>query len=688
VSLSLLSPLVLGLAVLIAGPIIAHMARRRPIEERPFGAMMLLNRVVSQIRKERRIQDKSLFLLRLLAVIMIVMAATRPEVTWSGQASGAGSTGRVVVIFDNSMSMSQTESGVTMLERARESALRFVESLPMGAEIALITIGGTAESRFIIDDGLSTTDRSAVTAELEAISMGYGGTDLHGGLRLARTALASEPGEVTLFSDQAGPAVLGRASSQLQALLETGVSVQPFTFSPRNPSNVWVTDASYGEGLEGGAITVNVASVGAENLEMLCTVYLPDGSEISAFLDLDEEGRASEQFTVPPEVPGGVGRVEISDPNLTMDNTRYFHVPRVGASKVMVVDGDPGDTPIASEVYFLERALAPWGMSAGGVLPEVVTINGLSALNDQDWRVVFLANVSDLGNMAPKLLEFVRGGGGVVISGGDLVSGSQYNSPLHGLLPAPIRRPRDLVALGEGEGAALSLPDVDEPIFSLFTAGGRAALSQISARRAITFEPYAESSEVRTLAEWEGGIPALIERKIGNGSVLFWTSTFDLGWGNAPVQAAFMPLVQSLVSYLGGVNATGAERIEGVVDREVSVTYGRDFSQSLVLTGPQGDPVTFQESPGERDKIVFSPETPGTYSIGVAGSPAEVWVAVNVSAEESDISPGQLIEQVSAEIAPELFLKRASLAWSLLLLGVCMFLLQGFMGWLWSKEAV
>ena len=686
-SLSFLSPAVLGLVVLIAGPIIAHMARRRPVEERPFGAMMLLSRVISQIRKERRIQDRALFLLRLLAVLMVVMAATRPEVTWSGQASGAGSSGRVVIIFDNSMSMSQVESGVTMMERARDSAIGFVESMPLGVEIALITVGGKAESHFLVDGALSTRDRAAVISEIEALSVGYGGTDLDGGLRLARTALAGESGEVNLFSDQAGPTVLARASNQLEALLDMGVSVQPHTFSPVSPANVWITEATYGEGLEGGAITVELASYGSENVEVMCTVYLPDGSEISAFLDLDAEGRASEQFTVPPEVPGGVGRVEILDPNLTMDNSHYFHVPRVGASRVMVVDGDPGDTPIASEVYFLERALAPWGMSGGGVLPEVVTINGLADLNEGGWRVVFLANVSDLGNMTPNLLQFVRDGGGVVISGGDLVSAAQYNSPLHGLLPSPIRRPRDLVSLVGIDGASLDLPDPNEPIFSLFTAGGRAALSKISARRAITFEPFSESEEIRTLAEWEGGVPALVERKIGSGSLLFWTSTFDLGWGNAPVQSAFMPFVQSIVSYLGGANATNAERANGQVYEEVVVTYSRDFSQSIMLTGPQGEPISFQESLTEHDKLNFTPERPGSYSIGEPGAPAEVWVAVNVSTDESDVTPGRRIDQVSAEIAPELFLKSASLAWPLLLVGVFMFLIQGLLGWFLSQEA-
>ena len=42
----------------------------------------------------------------------------------------------------------------------------------------------------------------------------------------------------------------------------------------------------------------------------------------------------------------------------------HFHLPRIGASRVLVVDGDPGAASIDSEVYFLERALSPLG--AGG----------------------------------------------------------------------------------------------------------------------------------------------------------------------------------------------------------------------------------------------------------------------------------------------------------------------------------
>ena len=44
-SVSLLAPLALGLGLLVAGPLLAHIARRRPVRRVPFGAMMLLKRL-------------------------------------------------------------------------------------------------------------------------------------------------------------------------------------------------------------------------------------------------------------------------------------------------------------------------------------------------------------------------------------------------------------------------------------------------------------------------------------------------------------------------------------------------------------------------------------------------------------------------------------------------------------------
>ena len=55
-----------------------------------------------------------------------------------------------------------------------------------------------------------------------------------------------------------------------------------------------------------------------------------------------------------------------------------------------------------------------------------------------------------------------------------------------------------------------------------------------------TLDHYVDGGDVTTLLRYEGGVPALVERKVGKGRVLVWTSTFDLGWTNLPLQSEYM----------------------------------------------------------------------------------------------------------------------------------------------------
>ena len=547
-SLSLLVPISLALGALLAGPVLAHLARQKPVERIPFGAMILLRRLVKRVRRQRRIRDPFLLLLRLLVVLALVFAATQPRLVWEGDTPEAGLSGRVVFVVDNSLSMAQVDEGQTLFSKAREAALERLEQLPIGAQIAVVSMGGAAEA---FSDSLhGQLDRAR--ANLESIQQSYGGTDLVGGLHAARILLQAEAGEVLVFTDEAGPSVMEEASLELELLLGIGASVIPVPLQSETPQNIAVAHAEYGEGLEGGSILTRVQNFGPSSQEVLLTVGLPDGSEISAFVDVGPFESAEERITVPPEVPGGVAWARVEDPQLSLDDTRYFHLPRVGASRVLVVDGDPGATAVASEVYFLERALAPWGGGRGGVLPEIKALSGLAELDRDRHRVVILANVADPGPYAAALVDFVRQGGGLIISGGENVTKESYNGALRDLLPAPLRKRRNLVDLSARGGVPLALPSVEAPLFKAFSRGGRMALTRMTARRVLTFEAFQQTGDLQVLAEWEGGIPALIERRVGRGRVLVWTSTFDLGWGNAPIQSAFMPLIQRMISVLGG----------------------------------------------------------------------------------------------------------------------------------------
>lgn len=671
-SLSLLAPLALGLGLLVALPLIAHIARQRPRERVPFGAMLLLRRVIKRLRRRRRVKDPLLLILRILLVAMLVLAIAGLRFSYAGGAYDVGGTGRVILLLDRSMSMSLQDGDSTLLSRARAAALSELGSLPPGTLIGAVAFDDEAVS---LTDGL-VSDPELLRGRIEALQPSTGGSNLRMGLLEARRLLEGEPGEVLLFSDEAGPTMVGEAQEEIRRLVELDSSIKPRRQEARVQGNVAVTAAEYGEGIEGGSVQVRVTNFGPEPVEIPCEVRLPDGQVIPIFADLPAHGEVLERITVPREALGGVGEARCEDPLLPADDVRYFHLPRVGASRVLVVDGDPGDTPIRSEVYFLERALAPWGGVRSGVTPDVVTPLGLLELDPEQHQVVFLANVGDPRTVAPKLAEFVRKGGAVVISMGGNVSAERYNAALGGLLPAPLKKPEDLAARGE-PGVPIQPPGTDVELFEPFARSGRSGFAEVRSRRVMLLDPYAETSDVHTLLRYQGGVPALVERQVGQGRVLLWTSSVDYDWSSLPTQAVFMPLVQRIVGYLGAETGSGGARLEGVVGRPVQFELP-DLAIQPEVVGPDEQPV---RSRIEGSRLFFTPEEPGAYRLVVESAPTLAWVAVNLDPAESDVRVyDNTVEEVQTSIVPDLFLKHVDLSPWLFGVALALGLLQALLG--------
>lgn len=667
-SLSFLAPLALGLGALAALPVIAHLARQTPRDRQAFGAMLLLERVMKRLRRRRRLKDPLVLLLRLLAVAALVLAATGPRISYPGGVPEHGGMGRVVLVIDRSLSMSLVDAGTSLLGRARTKAEGVLAGLPSGTEVGLVVFDGQATAL----TAELTDDHGRVRSLIEGVQPTHGTSDLQGGLHEARRLLAGEPGEVLVFSDEAGPVMVESAQSELEALISRGSTVIPLTVRADPARNVAVTSALYGAGVEGGTLTIRLANYGPDAIEVACDVVLPDGQTIPIFAELPPSGEAEERVTIPEEALGGVGTVACQDPDLPADDSWFFHLPRVGASRVLVVDGDPGDTPTRSEVYFLERALAPWGGTKSGVSLDVKAPSGLTNLRPEEHRVVFLANVADPRPYGPLLTEFVRQGGNLVISAGDNVTADRYNAALGGILPSRVRKARS-IADREEAGVPLQLPDPDHPLFAPFSRSGRAAFANVRTHRILTLEQYQDRpDEVTTLLRYEGGAPALVERRIGQGRVLLWTSTVDWTWSNLALQSVFMPLTQQLVRYLGGDSGSSAARFDGVVGQTLRIPLP-DIALEPDVIGPDAHRVAARI---EGSQILFKPGDPGPYKLQLPDAPPLAWIAVNIDPIESDVRPSLTLAAVERELDPERFLRHADLAPGLLGLALALLFLQ------------
>jgi hypothetical protein len=68
-----------------------------------------------------------------------------------------------------------------------------------------------------------------------------------------------------------------------------------------------------------------------------------------------------------------------------------------------------------------------------------------------------------------------------------------------------------------------------------------------------------------------GGDPLLLEQKVTAGRVLFMTTSADRDWTDLPVKTAYLPLIQSLVSYLAGGKS-------GALDGGIAVGTAKQIS--------------------------------------------------------------------------------------------------------------
>lgn len=677
------TPLALLLASLVVGPLLSHMIRRTPDDRRPFGAMLLLNRLPERLRRRRTVEDKALLSLRMLLVAAVVLAVARPEVQWPGAVPEFGGSGAVVVVLDDSLSMDlRAEGEGTLLSRARADAIEMVRALPSSTLVGAVQIGGGASR---LTPSL-TQDHGEVIRALSSVQQTPFGTDLVGGIRIARQMLAGEGGEVLVYTDEAGQGVVDNSLPEIALLTEQGGALVPRPIHAVNPANVAVVGAQYGSGPEGGTVTIEVANFGLDPVEVPATLYLPDGTTITAFVDVEAGATTEEAFTVPRVAEGGVGTVRIDDGRLAADDVGSFHLPTIGASRVLVVDGDPGLTPVASEVYYLERALAPWGRSNAvgfGVLPDITAPSGVQSLDSEVHRVVFLANVADPGPWANRLVEFVQLGGVLVMSVGNNVSADRTNSVLASLLPTPLRRPRSLVGPGE-RGLPTIAPDGEEPMFAPFVRGGMDGFARIRWNQLFTVEPYKDSDEVRTLLRVEGGMPLLIERRVGAGRVLLFTGTMDADWGTFPLQAVYMPMIQSMVRVLGVPSGAAELEHTGVVGQPLELRLPGSLAE-ISVEGPNG-PVDAVVQGGV---VRMTPVVAGAHYVVSPGMPTLASIAVNVDVTESDVRRHSTLAQTAATIDPDRFMHRLKLhRWALWLALVLAVLQAGFAWGLVRKKEV
>jgi len=605
------APWFLAGAVAVGLPIWLHLLKRHKTDPKLFPSLMFFEyREVSSM-KHRRLEHLLLFALRTAMLILLALLFASPFIRRSNAAPDGKKI--TVVAIDRSFSMRTGDR----FARAKDEALKVLASLRPGDQAQVIALGGTVQALTQV-----INDPAELRAAVAAIQPGDSRGSFGELARYLRTVSEGQklPLEVHLASDlQKSGMPPGFTDLRLDAgtnliLHSVGGTVPNWTVenvvAPRriyDPKRVRMQATIVGFGTPAAKRTV--------------TLVLNSRVSQTKTVDVPENGRAPVEF-VGLDAPYGFSRGEVRIDSADMlpgDDHFFFSVERADPRKVLFLDD--GRHPRA-ELYF-RAALDSSG--DGAFQMETLRPEVASAATLSNYAFIVL---SDVGSLPPgfndALERYVTTGGSVLVALG----------PAAAVLPrVPVLDEAIQTSnyAGREGDRFLSVTDLD---------AGHPAMRSVDRFSGVKFYQtiHVTSSKSRVVAKLNDQTPLVLERSIGEGKVLAFTSTFDNVSNDLPIHAAWVPFVAQAALYLGG---GGAEQpvnlpVDSYVELRAVANTGNNSGAAAEVLDPDGKRVlSFAEAVKANN---FALNREGFFEIKTASGRRSV-IAAHADRRESDLTP-------------------------------------------------
>jgi hypothetical protein len=535
----------------VAVPILNHLLLRPRARRVEIGSVRFLHRALRDSTRRRKVRRWLLLALRIAAVLLLALLFARPYL------SGHGTDGRdreVIVLIDQSASMSALQSGRKLFVRAQEAAAKVLKELPEGAAIHLA---------YFDAQGVAPVEAARIDA---ARQPGYAGSDYNQALRWARdqVALSSRPlRTIYLFSDFQRASLGGNPFDGFPP----GVAVELFEIGRPLIRNLAVVHVEATQtvlrGKEPIVVRAQVRNAGplpANNIAVRLALEGPTPLRPQIRTISVPAGAYQEvAFDVPVDKPGiYTGHVELAgEDEFSADDRRCLALDARPPDRLLLLDGQPGISVYGNETYYLEMALhLRLTDSAGARSPDrapapltpyeptrLAWDDGRKLPDLAPYRVVVSCNVARFGDSdIAALRAFVSRGGSLLVFTGDRVQSEGY-APLEraGLLP------------GSVDGSVgpdlyrFATWDREHPVFRPLSDPQHGDLRRVSFHHITQLKPLPAS---KVLASAQNGDPLVVESRLGEGKILVVASAADRDWSDWPQSRLYVPLVHQLVGYL------------------------------------------------------------------------------------------------------------------------------------------
>ena len=599
-------------------PLYLHLLKRHRTPPKPVSSLMLYESRVQASAHHRRLDHILLLALRLLFLVLLILAFTNPF--FNRDASAMASNRLVLLVVDNSFSM---RAG-TRLADAKMAAMNVLSS--KGAARAQVATFGS-QLRLLTQQ---IDDQAALRAAVDAIPPGDGHgnfgelgrairamaesvrtpIELHVFTDMQRTDLAAT------FSDMAMPANVKLMTHAVSTKAEPNWTVE----SVDAPGQVWGKDAKPVH------VQAVIAGYGTSAAQRTVSLVVNGKTTATKTVTVPANGRAPVDFPS-LEVPYGFNRCEVKidkADGFAADDLRHFAVERTDPQKVLFVHNYNEQR---SALYF-GTALAAAAQSA--FILEAINVNEAADRKPSNYAFVVLSDV----NTVPPLLEhsltdYVRAGGSVLIATGTS-AGARTQVPIFG---AKVTDTRDYTRFPD---RYMGVGSSDSSYPAVAKAQG---LPGVKFFYALNVDAGSGPDAARVIVRLGDQTPLLLEKRLGEGRIVLFTSGFDNLTNDFPLQPAFVPFIEQTARYLAGSGHQGGSY---AVDAFLELRTAKEQGQAVEVTDPEGNrPLTLKEAASAQSLQLTKA---GYYQLRLANGRRDE-VGVNPDPKESnlDVIPDDVI---------------------------------------------
>ena len=610
--MGLLNPWFLGGLLAVGLPVWLHLLKRHKTDPQPFPSLMFFEHREQSSVQHRRLDYILLFILRTLMLVLLALLFASPYINRLTP-KGAGKK-LVVLAVDRSFSMRTKEGTSTRLDDAKAEAQNVLSKLAPGQPAQVVALADTLQAMT-----QQTADPGELRGAVQAIKESDARASFGELARYLRTLSESTktPLEVHLISDlQKSAMPAGFTDVRLDQDTEINFHVVGKLQPNWAVENVIAPQHVYDP--KRVRISATVTGFSAPAATRTVTLLMNGKTIQSKTVNVPENGRGSAEFTGLDAASYGFNRCEIridSGDGLPADDRYAFSVERTDPKKVLFIDD--GRRPDGQQFFRAAlNATSDAAFQVEPLRPEVAATADLSK-----YAVVVLNDLGSLpAGLEQSLQKYVSTGGSLFES----IGPGSVALPRAPVLDEAIEGTR--YASREGE-RFFSVSDLDT---------GHDVLKSVERFDGVKIYLAANvgSAKSRVLARLSNGSPLLLERKVGEGKVLAFTSTFDGVQNDMPRHYAWVPFVQKSVNYLGGGGST-EQPTNLSVGEYVELRTGNEKGAQAEVQDPDGQRVLSLEESAQARNFALTRE--GFYEVRTAGGKRSL-IAAHANRRESDLT--------------------------------------------------